>query len=317
MGKPDSEEYFYRKELAAPDWNNRQAACRGLNEVFEKMGMADSALKYADLQCEAVDSDYQAMISINLQNLNEMYDYSRLQTENNQKELQLQESRRKTLYIWGAFLVLTLCSLFLFLYLRSLYRQRTTFAELRLERATAELEERENNLQSLRDELARVEDEKEKLRLAEEVEQAERDAEEQRKVVMNEQKELNELRRRARMDSKTQRSWYHTMPLFQSLLQKAEANKAATEQDYKLVEEALLEKDACLMQRFHTTMPVPSETERHIFLLLRFGMTKKEASLLIPCSKAAVTNCCTCLFHKVHGQNCSTSAEAYEWLMRL
>ena len=316
-GQLDSAEYFYRKELEAQDWNNRQAAYRGLRMLFEQKGLTDSVCKYAPLQCDAVDSAYQEKLSLNLQNLQELYDNNRLQAENNQKELQLEEGRRKALCMWCVLAFVIVCGLFLFFYLRSWYRQRIAYAELKLERANAELEERENNLQSLRDELARVEDEKEKLRLAEEVEQAERDAEEQRKVVMNEQKELNELRRRARMDSKTQRSWYHTMPLFQSLLQKAEANKAATEQDYKLVEEALLEKDACLMQRFHTTMPVPSETERHIFLLLRFGMTKKETSLLIPCSKAAVTNCCTRLFHKVHGRNCSTSSEACEWLMKI
>ena len=136
-------------------------------------------------------------------------------------------------------------------------------------------------------------------------------------VVMKEQKELNELRWRARMDSKTQRSWYYTTPLFQSLLQKAKANKAATELDYKLVEEALLEKDDDMMLRFHTLVLTPSETERHIFLLLRFGMTKTEVSQLIAHSQSAVTNTCNRLFCKVHGRNCSTSDEAYEWLLRL
>ena len=313
----DSAEYFYRKELKATDWDNRQAAYRGLRMAFEQKGLTDSVCKYASLQCDAVDSSYQEMLSRNLQNLQELYDNNRLQAENSQKELQLEEGRRKTLYIWCALAFVIVCGLFLFFYLRSWYRQRIAYAELKLERANAELEERENNLQTLRDELARVEDEKERLRLAEEVEQAERETEEQRKVVMNEQEELNELRRRAKMDSKTQRSWYYTTPLFQSLLQKAETNKAATEQDYTQVEEALLEKDACLMQRFHASMPISSDTERHIFVLLRFGMTKKEASLLIPCSKAAVTNCLTRLFLKVHGRKCSTSAEAYEWLLGL
>ena len=311
--------YYYAKGrvLAATDWDNRQAAYRGLRMAFEQKGLTDSVCKYASLQCDAVDSSYQEMLSKNIQNLHELYDYNRLQAENSQKELQLQESRRKALYIWCALAFVTVCALFLFFYLRSWYRQRITDTELKLERANAELEERENNLQTLRDELARVEDEKERLRLAEEVEQAERETEEQRKVVMNEQEELNELRRCAKMDSKTQRSWYYTTPLFQSLLQKAETNKAATEQDYMQVEEALLEKDACLMQRFHASMPIPSDTERHIFVLLRFGMTKKEASLLIPCSKAAVTNCLTRLFLKVHGRKCSTSAEADEWLLGL
>ena len=231
----------------------------------------DSICKYAPLQCDAVDSAYQEKLSQNLQNLHEMYDYSRLQAENSQKELQLQESRRKVLYVWCALALVIACALFVVFYLRSWYRQRITSAELKLERANAELEERENNLQALRDELARVEDEKERQRLAEEVEQAERETEEQSKVVMLNQEKLDELRLRVRKSSKNLRSCYYTTPLFQSLLQRAETNKAATELDYKLVEKALLEKDGDLMQRFHASMPTPSETERHIFLLLRFG----------------------------------------------
>ena len=33
--------------------------------------------------------------------------------------------------------------------------------------------------------------------------------------------------------------------------------------------------------------------------------------------EAAVTNCCTRLFQKVQGGKCSTSAEAFEWLLEL
>lgn len=169
-GQLDSAEYFFRKELEVQDWNNRQAAYRGLRMLFEQKGLADSVCKYAPLQCDAVDSSYQEKLSQDLQNLHELYDYNRLQAENSQKELQLQESRRKALYIWCAWAFVTVCALFLFFYLRSWYRQRITDTELKLERASLGLEERENILTALRDELAKVKDEKEKLRLQEEVE---------------------------------------------------------------------------------------------------------------------------------------------------
>ena len=246
-GQLDSAVYFYRRELEARDWNNREAAYRGLHEAFEKMGRADSALKYARLQCEAVDSAYQEKLSQSVLNLHEMYDYTRLQTENNRKELQLQESRRKALYTWCILAFVIVSGLFLFFYLRSLYKQRIASAELRLERANTELEERENNLAALRDELARVEDEKERLRLTGEVEQAERETEEQRKVVMDDQEKLDELRRRAKMNSKTLRQQNCTMPLFQYMLCKTKENSIATERDYELIQRALLEKDAGLL----------------------------------------------------------------------
>ena len=316
-GLLDSAEYFYRKELEAQDWDNRQAAYRGLRMVFEQKGLTDSVCKYAPLQCDAVDSSYQEMLSKNLQNLLEMYDYTRLQTENNQKELQLQESRRKALYTWCAFAFVVVCALFLVFYLRSCYRQRIASAELKLERANANLEERENNLQALREELAKVEDEKEKQRLAKEVEQAERETEEQRKVVMSNQERLDELRRRVRTNSKTLRQQYCQKRLFQSLLSKAKNNEVATEQDYEQIQRTLLEKDGELLHRFYMFLPNPSETELHAFLLLHFGMSKTEVGLLTARSQAAITNICTRLFRKVHGRKCATSDEAYEWLLQL
>lgn len=316
-GQLDSAEYYYRKEQEVTDWNNRQAAYRGLRMLFEQKGLTDSICKYAPLQCEAVDSAYQEMLSQHLQNLLEMYDYTRLQKENNQKELQLQESRRKALYIWCALAFVTTCASFLFLYLRSWYRQRMARAELRLERANAELEERENNLHALREELARAKDKTERQRLAGEVEQAERESEKQRQIVMYDQEKLDELRMRVRTNSKTLRQQYCTSPLFKSLLYAAKNNTIATEQDYEEVQQALMERDPGLLHRLFELLPNHSETELHVFLLLRFGMTKTEVGLLTARSQAAITNICTRLFLKVYGRKCSTSAESYEWLLKL
>ena len=316
-GQLDSAEYFYRKELEAKDWNNSQAAYRGLRMLFEQKGFADSVCKYAPLQCDAVDSAYQEKLSESLQNLHELYDYNRLQTENSQKELLLQKSRRKATYTWCALAFVVACSLFLIFYLRSWYRQRITNAELKLERANAELEEREYNLATLHDELAKVKDEREKQLLAMEIEQAERETEEQRKVVMDGQEKLDELRLRARTKSRTLRQQYCQTSLFQMLLLKAKKNDVATERDFNLIQRALLEKDAELLNRFYELLPNYSETELQVFLLLRYGMTKTETAMLTAHSQAAIINTCTRLFLKANGRKSSTSAEAYEWLLKL
>ena len=316
-GQLDSAEYFFRKELETQDWDNRQAAYRGLRMLFEQKGLTDSICKYAPLQCNAVDSSYQEMLSQNLQNLQELYDYNRLQAVNNQKELQLQESRRKSLYIGCILAFVVICGMFLFLYLRSYYRQRIASAELDLERANAGLEERENNLTALREELAKVRDEEERLRLAREVEQAEKETEEQRKVVMEDQKKLDELRQHAKTNSKSLRQQYCSTPLFKSLLNEIRNNKVATGQDYEQIQQVLTEKDAELMQRFYAVLPHSSATELQVFLLLRFGLAKTEIGSLMAHTQAAVTNIVTRLFQKIHGRACSTSAEAYEWLLKI
>ena len=316
-GQLDSAEYFYRKELEAQDWDNRQAAYRGLRMLFEQKGLTDSVCKYAPLQCDAVDSSYQEMLSQNLQNLHELYDYNRLQAENSQKELQLQASRRKALYVWCALAFVIVCTLFLVFYLHSWYRQRIAGAELKLERANTDLEERESHLTALREELARVNDEKERLRLTGEVEQAERETAEQRKAVMNDQERLDELRLRVRTKSKSLRQQYCQSPFFKSLQRKAKNNVVATKQDYELIQKTLFQKDSELLQRFYALTNSPLETELHAFLLLRFGLTKTEAGLLMAHSQQAITNICTRLYRKVSGRDSSTSAEAYEWLLKV
>ena len=53
------------------------------------------------------------------------------------------------------------------------------------------------------------------------------------------------------------------------------------------------------------------------YLLLRFGLTKTEANQLMAHSQSALTNICNRLFRKVHARKCSSSAEAYEWLLKL
>ena len=316
-GQLDSAEYFYRKELEAQDWNNRQTAYRGLRLLFEQKGEQDSVCKYATLQCEAVDSDYQAMLSTNLQNLHEMYDYSRLQTENNQKELQLQKGKRKVLYTWWAFIVLVVCTFFSILYLRSLYRQKRALAELKLERATARLEEQEKSLAALHQELEAAKDAEERRRLQQEVEQSERETEGQRRAVMKSQEELDELRQRARTKSKNLREQYSTTALFQSLLYKARHNGMAVEQDYDDIQKALKENDTELLARFCKLLPNNTEMELHSFLLLRFGMTKTEAGILTAHSQSAVTNIVTRLYQKANGRNSTTSVEAFEWLLKI
>lgn len=123
QGRLDSAELFFRREMHEPDWNNRQSAYRGLRGVFEQTGQADSALKYARLQCEAVDSDYQTMLSANLQNLKEMYDYSRIQRDSHQKDMLIQKGKRRIQYICFIFGLVVVGLTFLVFYLRSRYRQ--------------------------------------------------------------------------------------------------------------------------------------------------------------------------------------------------
>lgn len=89
----DSAEWCFRKELEAMDWNNRQAAYRGLKKVYEQRHLLDSALKYATLQCEAVDSDYHHKVSESIIQMEHIYNYEASKEQARQSEMNRQKLR--------------------------------------------------------------------------------------------------------------------------------------------------------------------------------------------------------------------------------
>ena len=83
----DSAEYFFRKELhSATDFNNRQAAARGLFLLYKRRGVNDSITKYAEMWNAATDSSYAHMSTRHLQQMKAMYDYSNSKRIADQKE---------------------------------------------------------------------------------------------------------------------------------------------------------------------------------------------------------------------------------------
>lgn len=76
----DSAEYYFRKELInGKDFNNQNAASRGLALLFQQKHMGDSAAKYALYSYEMNDSVYANMATKEIEQMQSMYDYSRNQ----------------------------------------------------------------------------------------------------------------------------------------------------------------------------------------------------------------------------------------------
>ena len=80
IGCLDSAELFFRKELLlGKDYNNQNAASRGLAHLFQQKHMGDSAAKYALYSYEMNDSAYARMATKEVEQMQGMYDYSRNQ----------------------------------------------------------------------------------------------------------------------------------------------------------------------------------------------------------------------------------------------
>jgi DNA-binding CsgD family transcriptional regulator len=76
----DSAEYYFRKDYYnAKDYNNQQAAAKGLAMLFEKIGISDSASKYYKYAYAMNDSMYAQMTTSEVERMQAMYDYTRHQ----------------------------------------------------------------------------------------------------------------------------------------------------------------------------------------------------------------------------------------------
>lgn len=74
----DSAEFFFRKELReGKDFNNQNAASRGLALLFQKTHQPDSAAKYALYSYAMDDSVYAHMATEEVERMKAMYDYNR------------------------------------------------------------------------------------------------------------------------------------------------------------------------------------------------------------------------------------------------
>lgn len=315
--KPDSAEIFFRCEMEEFDWNNRQAAYRGLCKVFEQTGQRDSSLKYALLQCEAVDSDYQEKLSENLQNLQQLYDYSRVQENNRQKELLLQKEQRHRLFLQWIFSLSLLALCFLLYYLYSRYQHKVAQAEIELERTNTTMAELEAEIASMHARMASLGDERKKGELAKRVEELENQEKTQRQEMMNKQEYLDSLRHRAFFHAKTLRQQYNDTPLFKHMLQLVKEQRIALPEDYEEIRLLLQRKDDKLLYRLKKTFPKLSETELNTILLLKIGLRKAEVARLTAHAESSISSILNRLYEKGTCQRPMNCAESLEWAIKL
>ena len=104
----DSAEYYYRKLLnSLSDFNQKEAAYKGLMSVYEKAGIADSAIKYASLYCDVNDSASIASSSEEIIRMHALYNYNANERKAKEKEREALNYRRAIGAVLIAVLLLT------------------------------------------------------------------------------------------------------------------------------------------------------------------------------------------------------------------
>ena len=110
----DSAEYLFRKELrTSKNFDNLQAASRGLYLLYKRRGVNDSITKYAEMWNAATDSAYANMSTRHLQQMKAMYDYSNSERIAEQKEAEAERYK----YLAVSFVFAFALAVFIILYI--------------------------------------------------------------------------------------------------------------------------------------------------------------------------------------------------------
>ena len=118
----DSAEFFFRKELReGKDFNNQNAASRGLALLYQKTHQPDSAAKYALYSYEMNDSVYAHMATEEVERMKAMYDYSYHKRLAVQKENEAYKNRNAAIFFGMLFL---LCLLAVYIIVQHIKRYK-------------------------------------------------------------------------------------------------------------------------------------------------------------------------------------------------
>ena len=94
----DSAEYYFRKELRdGKDFNNQNAASKGLAELYQRLHQPDSVAKYYKYAYAMSDSLYAQRTAKEIERIQAMYDYTRHQAIAHQEQ---KKANQRTIIIW-------------------------------------------------------------------------------------------------------------------------------------------------------------------------------------------------------------------------
>ena len=115
IGKLDSAEYYYRKELnTAKRLNDIEAASKGLFDYYSFLGYPDSASKYANLCYQTSEERFQESNAEQLSHMQSLYNYSRSQKIAHEKSEEALRQRYLLLSSLALFSILVILSVIAF-----------------------------------------------------------------------------------------------------------------------------------------------------------------------------------------------------------
>ena len=135
IGKLDSARYFFQKEInKGKDFNNQNAAAKGLALLYQKQHLSDSSTKYAIYAYTMLDSLYTQRSTKEVERMQAMYDYTRHQDIAHQEQ---KKANQRTVIIWICVGIIIVGCLITTIVVRELTRKKKTAEQKYLQSQSA------------------------------------------------------------------------------------------------------------------------------------------------------------------------------------
>ena len=293
----DSAEYYFRKELYdGKDFNNQNAAAKGLSELYQQINKPDSVAKYSLYAYAMSDSLYKKRSAKDVERIQAMYDYTRHQKNAQQeKERALAEKSKRQFTIALLLLIVIVASYIIYLMNEEKKKKQAQY------------------LQNL-GELEQTQSEVLLLRLhAEEYEEL---IAEKEKLLEEQSLKLQEQRKKSLQDHAATDRHIKESDIYQ-ILQKKQYGQKLTVQELrdcrKLVLEFLPEFNYLLTSKQYKI----SVKDFDLCILFRLGFKSKEVSNMLDITQGRVSQICTKLLRDVFMKDKGGVVELVEILYEL
>ena len=275
----DSAEYFFRKELHdGKDFNNQNAAAKGLAALYQRLRMPDSVAQYSLYAYAMSDSLYAQRTEKEVERMQSMYDYTRHQKiAIQEKENAANEKAKRQFSIAMLFLVVAVASYIIYRMYAEKKRKQAQYI-----RNLEELEQTQTEVLQLR---VHAEEYEELIAKKEE-------------LLKEQNAKLQELRKKSLQDHADTDRHIKASDIYQ-VLQKKQFGQKLTVQELrdcrKLVLETLPEFNNLLLSKQYKI----SVRDFDVCMLFRLGFRSKEISNMLDITQSRVSQICSKLLHDV------------------
>ena len=298
VNKYESAEYYFRRELLwGTDYNNQNAASKGLAKLFTLTHRPDSAGKYAIYSYDMIDSVYAQMAINEVEQMAGMYNYSRFQRKAHIEKQRADNARLNSRILLFILIIAAIISLNIY---NSLKRKRkivhTRYANRMKQLAAAQsdiimlrsherefsrlLQEKEKTIEGKDEELSSLRQHHTEL-----INQIS----EKKLFIETLQSEIAKYQGRMLHTNKTAESRLQESTVYKSLIKKADKGKVLTTEEWDELISLVIEVLPGYFQFLSNNQYILNPKEYRMCVLLRLHVNARSAGNLIGVSPSSVT----------------------------